>query len=68
MVAVIVVMVFLGGAAYVLSAADQGPRVDAARTPACFSVPCGSCSLPCIREHGHGGDHCCRNEHGWPRL
>jgi hypothetical protein len=68
LIAVVVVMVFLAGMAYAVSAANQAPRAEAAdELPSCGGG-CGTCSvrLPCVRERGHSGDHRCRNEHRWP--
>ena len=69
MVAVVVVMVFLAGMAFALSAVSHGPRAEVAdELAACGGGRCETCSLPlpCVRERGHAGDHRCRNEHEWP--
>jgi hypothetical protein len=68
LIAVVVVMVFLAGMAYAVSAVNQAPRVEAADELASCGGGCGTCSvrLPCVRERGHAGDHRCRNQHHWP--
>jgi hypothetical protein len=68
LIAVVVVMVFLAGMAYAVSAVNQAPSAEAADEPASCGGGCRTCSvpLPCVRELGHPGDHRCRNQHHWP--
>jgi hypothetical protein len=69
LVAVVVVIVFMAGMAYALSAVNQPPRAEVADELASYGGGgCEACSLPlpCVHERGHAGDHRCRNEHDWP--
>ena len=68
LVALVVVMAFMAGMAYAVSAANHTPRAQVADEPApCGGSWCETCSLPlpCIRERDHAGDHRCRNAHDW---
>jgi hypothetical protein len=67
LIAIVVVMVFLAGMAYAVSAVNQAPHAAADELASCGSG-CETCSvpLPCVRELGHPGDHRCRNQHNWP--
>jgi hypothetical protein len=68
LIAVVVVMVFLAGMAYAVSAVNQPPRAEVGDELASCGGGCQTCSvpLPCVRERGHAGDHRCRNRHDWP--
>jgi hypothetical protein len=69
LIAVVVLMVFLAGMAYAVSAVNQAAGAEVADGLAsCGGGGCGTCSvsMPCVRELGHAGDHRCRNEHHWP--
>jgi hypothetical protein len=60
MVAVLVVMLYLGAMAYVLGAVG--------RTRPCDSAACAACARPCVLERGHADEHRCANQHEWPRA
>jgi hypothetical protein len=68
LIAVVVVMLFLAGMAYAVSAVNQAPGAEAAdELASCGGGGCRTCSvpMPCVRELGHAGDHRCRNQHDW---